>query len=95
VAERARLAAALEYAREGDVFVVTKLDRLARSVAHIVEITKELNRKRVTLRTIGGEVRVKSVAPGDATHPRLEWRLGARRILLLADRLAIGAPSCI
>ena len=35
-AERSRLAAALEYAREGDTFVVTKLDRLARSVAHLI-----------------------------------------------------------
>src|SRR5689334_2619502 len=38
VADRDRLAAALEYVREGDTFVVTKLDRLARSVAHLVEI---------------------------------------------------------
>src|SRR5215831_884061 len=45
VADRARLAAALEYAREGDTFVVMKLDRLARSVAHLVEITAELKRK--------------------------------------------------
>src|SRR5215469_6121954 len=52
VAERARLAAALEYAREGDTFVVTKLDRLARSVAHLVEITAELKRKGVELKII-------------------------------------------
>lgn len=52
VAERARLAAALEYAREGDIFVVTKLDRLARSVAHLVEITAELKRKGVALRIV-------------------------------------------
>jgi DNA invertase Pin-like site-specific DNA recombinase len=36
VAERERLAAAVEYARKGDVLVVTKLDRLARSVSHLV-----------------------------------------------------------
>jgi DNA invertase Pin-like site-specific DNA recombinase len=29
VADRGRLAAALEYVREGDTFVMTKLDRLA------------------------------------------------------------------
>ena len=38
VAERAQLEAALEYAREGDIIVVTKLDRLARSVSHLVAI---------------------------------------------------------
>src|SRR5262245_63486176 len=52
VAERARLAAALEYAREGDTFVVTKLDRLARSVAHLVDITAELRRTGVALKII-------------------------------------------
>src|SRR5262252_7227155 len=52
VAERARLAAALEYAREGDTFVVTKLDRLARSVAHLVEISRELERKGVALKIL-------------------------------------------
>ena len=45
VADRARLAAALEYVREGDTLVVTKLDRLARSVAHLVEIVGALERR--------------------------------------------------
>src|SRR5499433_2752878 len=52
VAERARLAAALEYVREGDTFVVTKLDRLARSVAHLVEITAALKCKGVALKIL-------------------------------------------
>jgi len=34
-AERTRLAAGVEYVREGDTFIVTKLERLARSVAHL------------------------------------------------------------
>jgi DNA invertase Pin-like site-specific DNA recombinase len=41
VADRARLAVALEYVREGDTFCVCKLDRLARSVAHLCEIVGE------------------------------------------------------
>jgi DNA invertase Pin-like site-specific DNA recombinase len=52
VADRARLTAALEYVREGDTFIVTKLDRLARSVAHLVEITAELKRKGVALKIV-------------------------------------------
>ena len=52
VAERARLAAALEYVREGDTLVVTKLDRLARSVAHLVEIVGELERKGAALKIL-------------------------------------------
>jgi DNA invertase Pin-like site-specific DNA recombinase len=46
VAQRAELDAALEYAREGDALVVTKLDRLARSVAHLVAIGEKLGGKR-------------------------------------------------
>ena len=40
--QRPELEAAMEFAREGDVLIVTKLDRLARSVAQLVEITKAL-----------------------------------------------------
>ena len=52
VAERARLTAALECVREGDTFVVTKLDRLARSAAHLVEIVDALEGKRVALKIL-------------------------------------------
>jgi len=39
---REQLDAALDFVREGDHLVVTKLDRLARSVAHLVEIKGRL-----------------------------------------------------
>ena len=40
VGERAQLTAALDFIREGDTLVVAKLDRLARSIGHLSEITK-------------------------------------------------------
>ncbi len=49
VGERLHLAAALEFVREGDVLVVTKLDRLARSVADLMAIVQTLDRKSVAL----------------------------------------------
>ncbi len=49
VAEREQLAAALDFIREGDTLVVTKLDRLARSIGHFSEITKTLERKKANL----------------------------------------------
>ena len=52
VGERAELAAALEYVREGDVLVVTKLDRLARSVADLMTTVQILDRKKVGLRVL-------------------------------------------
>jgi DNA invertase Pin-like site-specific DNA recombinase len=52
VAPRKQLAAAIEFARAGDVLVVTKLDRLARSVTHLGKIIEELEAKGVALRII-------------------------------------------
>lgn len=52
VGKRGQLEAALDYVRQGDTFVVTKLDRLARSVADLVAITGRLNGKGVGLRIL-------------------------------------------
>ena len=49
---RPELERALDYVREGDTLVVTKLDRLARSVADLVAITKRLDDKGVALRIL-------------------------------------------
>jgi DNA invertase Pin-like site-specific DNA recombinase len=49
---RAQLEAALDYVREGDAFIVTKLDRLTRSVAHLCRITDPLEKKGVALRIL-------------------------------------------
>jgi len=47
-----QLEAALDYAREGDTLVVTKLDRLARSVFHLVTIGERLEEKGVALKVL-------------------------------------------
>lgn len=52
VAQRDQLAAALEFVREGDTLVVTKLDRLCRSVADLVAITERLRFKGAALRIL-------------------------------------------
>jgi DNA invertase Pin-like site-specific DNA recombinase len=52
VAQRPQLEAAIDFAREGDSLVVTKLDRLARSVAHLVSIGEKLDAKGVSLRVL-------------------------------------------
>src|SRR3982751_670615 len=52
VAERRQLRAAMEYVREGDIFVVAKLDRLARSVPDLMAILQTLERKRVGVRIL-------------------------------------------
>jgi DNA invertase Pin-like site-specific DNA recombinase len=52
VAPRAQLAAALDYLRDGDVLVVTKIDRLARSVADLCAIVAKIERKGASLRIL-------------------------------------------
>ncbi len=50
--ERPELTRALDYARDGDVFIVTKLDRLARSMTDLVRIKDTLEKKAVTLKIL-------------------------------------------
>lgn len=51
-ATRPELASALDYVRDGDMLVVTKLDRLARSVAHLLTVVETLKAKGVGLRIL-------------------------------------------
>lgn len=52
VVKREALAEALAWLRPGDALVVTKLDRLARSVAHLVDILAQLDAKGAALRIL-------------------------------------------
>ena len=63
VAQRDQLEAALDYVREGDMLVVCKIDRLARSTADLLAIVAKLEVKGVGLRILdfgGTEVDTKS-----------------------------------
>ena len=50
--ERPVLRECLEYLREGDTFVITKLDRLARSTLHLCQTVDLLQKKGVELRVL-------------------------------------------
>lgn len=60
--KRPRLQECLEYVREGDTLVITRLDRLARSTLHLCQIADELQRKKVNLKVID-----QNIDTGDAT----------------------------
>ena len=49
VAKLPQLEAALDFIREGDTFIVTKLDRLARSTQHLLEIADRVKAKKADL----------------------------------------------
>src|SRR5678815_1499612 len=61
-ATRPHLGACLDYVREGDTLVVTRLDRLARSTWHLCQIAEVLTRKRVHLQVLD-----QSIDTSDAT----------------------------
>ena len=69
---RPRLADCLEYVREDDTLVVTRLDRLARSTLHLCQIAAELERKQVHLQVLD-----QHIDTGDATGRLLFHMLGA------------------
>ncbi len=70
--KRPRLEACLEYIREGDTLVVTRLDRLARSTLHLCQIAADLERKQVNLQVLD-----QNINTTDATGRLLFNRLGA------------------
>ncbi|WP_242449832.1 recombinase family protein [Enterobacter cloacae] len=53
--DRPGLAACLKSLREGDVLVVWKLDRLGRSLAHLVNTVKDLSDRNIGLRVLTGK----------------------------------------
>jgi DNA invertase Pin-like site-specific DNA recombinase len=50
--DRPGLAAALEYARPGDCLVVWKLDRLGRSLPHLLDTVGELQKRGIAFRSL-------------------------------------------
>ena len=70
--KRSQLEACLEYVREEDTLVVTRLDRLARSTLHLCQIADELKRKGVELQVID-----QNIDTGDASGRLLFNMLGA------------------
>ncbi len=51
---RAKLREVLDHLHPGDVLTVTKLDRLARSVAHLLAIVEEVEKAGASLRVLSG-----------------------------------------
>ena len=56
VAEREQLKATIEYLREDDVLVATKLDRLARTMHHLIDIVDQVKQRNAHLRILGAKL---------------------------------------
>ncbi len=70
--KRPKLEACLEYVREEDTLVVTRLDRLARSTLHLCQIAETLKQKQVSLQVLD-----QNINTSDATGRLLFNMLGA------------------
>jgi len=93
VAPRKQLEAAIEFARELDILVVTKIDRLARSVRHLCEIVDRLQAKGVALRILN-----MNLDTNDATGKLMLQIIGSiaefeRNIMLSRQLEGIGRNS--
>lgn len=70
--QRSQLKACLDYVREGDVLMVTRIDRLARSTLHLCQIAQTLQGKGVDLKVLD-----QNIDTSDATGRLLFHMLGA------------------
>ena len=52
VAQREQLEQAISFSRSDDVFIVTRLDRLARNTQHLLDIVQRLEAKGVSLKVL-------------------------------------------
>lgn len=89
--ERPGLAAALSYVREGDVLVVWKLDRLGRSMAHLIETVRALEARGVGLRSLTEAI--DTTTPGGRLIFHLFGALGQFERDLIRERTRAGLAA--
>jgi DNA invertase Pin-like site-specific DNA recombinase len=77
---RAELATILDFIREGDMLVVTRIDRLARSIADLQDIVRTLKARGAALRATEQPIDTSIDAPRILLGERFHRRLGRRFI---------------
>jgi hypothetical protein len=73
-AERSGLAKAQESLREGDTLVVWKLDRLGRSVKHLVDLIGELHKQGVQFRSLTDAIDTGTASGRSSSTSWPAWR---------------------
>jgi DNA invertase Pin-like site-specific DNA recombinase len=90
-ADRPGLRAALDYVREGDVLVTWKLDRLGRSLPHLVETVAALERRGVGFRSLTEAI--DTTTPGGRLVFHLFAALGQFERDLIRERTRAGLAA--
>jgi DNA invertase Pin-like site-specific DNA recombinase len=86
--DRPQLAAALEFAREGDVLVVARLDRLARSMRQLLTTVDALKARGIGLRSLHENIDTTSATGRLILH--IFGALGQFEVALLQERTRTG-----
>lgn len=87
-ADRLGLKSALEYARDGDVLIVWKLDRLGRSLPHLIDTVTTLEKRGVGFRSITEAI--DTTTPGGRLVFHLFGALGQFERDLIQERTRAG-----
>jgi DNA invertase Pin-like site-specific DNA recombinase len=90
-ADRAGLRQALEYVRNGDVLIVWKLDRLGRSLRHLIETAAMLEKRGVGFRSITEAI--DTTTPGGRLVFHLFGALGQFERDLIQERTRAGLAA--
>lgn len=90
-ADRAGLRAALDYVRDGDVLVTWKLDRLGRSLPHLIETIAALERRGVGFHSITEAI--DTTTPGGRLVFHLFGALGQFERDLIRERTRAGLAA--
>ena len=68
--DRPGLKACLDDLRQGDVLVVWKLDRLGRSLPHLLTIVTDLKKRGVAFRSLTEQMDTTTLLPPGSTYPQ-------------------------
>jgi DNA invertase Pin-like site-specific DNA recombinase len=90
-AERPGLAAALSFAREGDILTVWKLDRLGRSLPHLIETVNALEARGVSFRSLTEAI--DTTTPGGRLVFHIFGALGQFERDLIRERTRAGLEA--
>ena len=90
-ADRVGLRSALEYARDGDVLIVWKLDRLGRSLPHLIDTVTMLENRGVGFRSITEAI--DTTTPGGRLVFHLFGALGQFERDLIQERTRAGLTA--
>jgi DNA invertase Pin-like site-specific DNA recombinase len=91
VGSRPELEACLDFLREGDILIVTRLDRLCRSTAHFSEVFDRLERKKVTIRVL--DLGIDTSSPTGRMVAEIVVAVAAFERRLLLERQKVGVAQ--